>query len=269
LTEEQIKLLREQWAKVLLTARKAKAIGFDKERVVQLVVEIQEAYFLSEEYTKRNEELLAVSDEELKEYIALHPEFDIAKKRALAEAVLRRAKAGEDFAALAREFSEDPVNREDGGLYEDIQRGQLLLEFEKAVLALKKGQISEIVESPHGYHIIKLERKGRKKNEEGKKEEIYSFRHILIGTAPPNRENSFAWRAGNVTDAAREEIKKAKEDRWVEQLAAKQQVSMPEASEIKIEVPELTPPPTPMPDLQVTPRPGLTPEVEGGGSPSN
>lgn len=75
-----------------------------------------------------------------------------------AEAVLKRVKAGEDFAKLAGEYSEDPGSKDNGGLYENITSGSFVSEYENAVLSLKDGEIyPELVKSSHGYHIIKLE----------------------------------------------------------------------------------------------------------------
>lgn len=75
-----------------------------------------------------------------------------------AEQALSRARAGEDFGKLAREYSQDPASREEGGDLGWVQRGQLLPEFEVALFAMRPGQISDIVATSAGLHIIKLER---------------------------------------------------------------------------------------------------------------
>jgi parvulin-like peptidyl-prolyl isomerase len=74
--------------------------------------------------------------------------------RAEAEAVRERLKQGADFAKLAQEISTDPISAARGGQIGPFQKGQLVPEFESAVFPLKKGQISEIVETQFGYHII-------------------------------------------------------------------------------------------------------------------
>ncbi len=73
------------------------------------------------------------------------------------EDILARARKGEDFAALAKEFSEDPGSKENGGLYEDYGRGKMVKPFEDAMFSVPVGQISGIVETNYGYHIIKVE----------------------------------------------------------------------------------------------------------------
>lgn len=77
-----------------------------------------------------------------------------AEVRQKMEGILQRARAGEDFAALAKEYSEDPGSKDRGGEY-TFPRGQMVKPFEDAAFSLQNGQISDIVETPYGYHIIK------------------------------------------------------------------------------------------------------------------
>ncbi|MBI2897383.1 MAG: peptidyl-prolyl cis-trans isomerase [Deltaproteobacteria bacterium] len=79
-----------------------------------------------------------------------------AEARARAEEVLRKARAGEDFTALAREYTDEPQRpgRTAGDLGR-FGRGQMVPEFETAVFGMRPGAISDIVETPFGYHVIK------------------------------------------------------------------------------------------------------------------
>jgi peptidyl-prolyl cis-trans isomerase C len=78
-----------------------------------------------------------------------------AAKRKQAEALLKRARAGEDFAKLAREYSDDLASKEGGGEY-TFAHGEMFPEVENAAFALKPNEISDIVVSAYGFHIIKL-----------------------------------------------------------------------------------------------------------------
>ncbi len=79
---------------------------------------------------------------------------DIRKKM---EGILDRVKKGEDFAALATEMSEDTKSKEEGGLIENFPRGQMVKPFEDASFTVPVGQISDIVETAYGYHVVKVE----------------------------------------------------------------------------------------------------------------
>jgi peptidyl-prolyl cis-trans isomerase C len=86
------------------------------------------------------------------------PDEKKAAKRKQAEDVLKRVRAGEDFAKLAKEYSEDPGSKDKGGEY-TFPRGQMVAEFETTAFGLKPNEISDIVTTQFGYHIIKLSEK--------------------------------------------------------------------------------------------------------------
>jgi peptidyl-prolyl cis-trans isomerase D len=78
------------------------------------------------------------------------------QKRAQAEKLLAEAKAGKDFANLARQFSEDQASAVNGGDLGNFSRGTMVPAFEQAAFSLKPGELSNLVETPFGFHIIKL-----------------------------------------------------------------------------------------------------------------
>jgi len=98
----------------------------------------------------------------------------IKAARAKIESILKRIRDGEDFAELAKQYSEDPGSRKRGGELGFIERGDFVREFEEAAFALQPGEISDIVQTQFGFHIIQLiDRRGEKIN----------ARHILIRVA--------------------------------------------------------------------------------------
>jgi parvulin-like peptidyl-prolyl isomerase len=84
------------------------------------------------------------------------PDDTVKKKREEADDVLMKARSGEDFAKLAEEYSEDPTTKDKGGELPAFPRGQMLPEFEAAAFALTNNEVSEVVTTMYGYHIIKF-----------------------------------------------------------------------------------------------------------------
>jgi len=79
-----------------------------------------------------------------------------ADVKAKAEGILKEAKAGGDFAALAKKYSEDDSNAPQGGDLDYFARGRMVPEFDNAAFNLKPGEVSDLVKTQFGYHIIKV-----------------------------------------------------------------------------------------------------------------
>ncbi|HEY2846414.1 MAG TPA: peptidylprolyl isomerase, partial [Pyrinomonadaceae bacterium] len=215
-----------------------------------LQIKLQQAQFLARLYSDKVADQLKATDEEIDKYIADHPEIDPAKKKDQAQQILDRAKGGEDFAALANQYSEDPGNKgadgqPKGGLYEDVHKGQFVPAFEKAALALDAGQIApDLVESDYGYHIIKLERKlgpnpkkpaaPAPKDKDAKSAgadkdsgDTYDVRHILISTGVVDPEDkSPNPRPLPVRDYARQKLEDQKQKDMIDKIVAQNNVSV-------------------------------------------
>ena len=86
---------------------------------------------------------------------AAAPQRQAARQKA--ESLLASIKAGGDFAAIARESSDDNGSRNEGGLLPWFSRGEMVPPFEKAALALKTGETSGVVETSFGFHVLRLE----------------------------------------------------------------------------------------------------------------
>ncbi|KAB7727990.1 peptidylprolyl isomerase [Rudanella paleaurantiibacter] len=100
---------------------------------------------------------------------ATREQKDVLRQRLLD--IKKRVQAGEDFAALAKEFSEDVGSAEKGGDLGFAKRGMMVAPFEGAALKLKPNELSDIVESEFGFHLIQLiETRGAE----------YHARHILL-----------------------------------------------------------------------------------------
>ena len=81
---------------------------------------------------------------------------ETAKRRARAEDICRRAAEDGDFAALAREFSEDPATRERGGDLGTFARDTHARGFDDAAFKLKPNEVSGVIETEFGFHVIKV-----------------------------------------------------------------------------------------------------------------
>ncbi|MGA7723482.1 MAG: peptidylprolyl isomerase [Ignavibacteriaceae bacterium] len=93
------------------------------------------------------------------------------KYRSLAKSIIDSIKRGADFGEMAKKYSEDPGSASEGGDLGWVGKGVFYPEFEAAAFALKQGALSDVVESPVGFHIIQmLDKRGDK----------IHVRHILI-----------------------------------------------------------------------------------------
>jgi len=111
--------------------------------------------------------------------IKIDAEMDNSAKqdaRKKAEEILTRVHNGGDFAALAKEYSEDQASRNRGGYMGWFGRGSMLPEFEAAAFALHSGETSEIVETSRGYYLIKVEER-----REGEVKPLEDVREMIEG----------------------------------------------------------------------------------------
>ena len=133
----------------------------------------QEVRNLFDQLKKENELPLIPSQIEISQVVKI-PEISLEEKSRIRKKLINfreRINKGEDFKVLATLYSDDIESAKNGGELGFVSRGDLVTEFEAAAFALKGDEISEIIETSYGYHIIQLiERRGEQIN----------VRHILM-----------------------------------------------------------------------------------------
>lgn len=268
--KEQLDMLKQRVGRIYIAEKKATDEGFlDKKPAVRLQVMLQSARAVATKYAMdKLQPKMKATDAEVDAYLAKHPEADTDKQnRAKAEEVLKRIRAGEDFNKLAQEFSADPSNKDQGGDLGWFGRGQMHPDFEKATYALKPGEISEVVQTSFGYHIIKLEER-KTETVDGKPEEKVRARHILI--RDPNA-NPFG-PPQSPRDRAKVAVEQEKAKKILDDIMARSHVKVADTYEVK--PPEQQPAPQGLPPAFAPPsgpeaKPGSSPAKPGTKSPAN
>lgn len=147
-------------------------------------------------FTLHQMQLPEVKDEVTLARITMYPILTDQHKQELIDK-LKKIKAdilnGETFESQARIYSEDPGSAANGGLMNNISKGQMVKPFEAAALNLQEGDISDPIESEFGFHIIQLMKKSGKK---------YDARHILLMAKPTDAE----------IETAKKELEKIKQN---------------------------------------------------------
>lgn len=133
-------------------------------------------------YNQFKYQLPNVKDEVSLSKISIYPKLSAAHRKEIVDKlnkIKQDIKNGDSFENLARIYSEDEGSAALGGLYKNINMGQMVKPFEAAALNLQENEISDPVESEFGYHLIQLIKRNGKK---------YDARHILIKNTPNAEE---------------------------------------------------------------------------------
>jgi hypothetical protein len=158
---------RKNFAKFKVMAERARKDGLDKEETTKLMLLLQRSQVLAgayivelqkpeiEQYYNDHKDEL---DEVHARHILIRVESPDSKEEARkqAQTILDRVHGGEDFASLAKQYSHDG-SKDEGGDLGFFGRGAMVPEFEKAAFSLKPGEVSDLVETQFGFHIIKVE----------------------------------------------------------------------------------------------------------------
>lgn len=229
LAGDLLETARKNWARTKILSERAKQDAeFINLPEIRLRQQIVEAGILTNDYLLANADKLKVTNADISEYLATHPEYDAKKKIELAETILQKVKNCGDFDKLAAEFSEDRKTKNKGGLYENVGKNVLWAEVEQAALELKNGQIADqLIESSAGFHIVQLIDK--KTDKSGDVE--LTVKHILIqkkfeepGVSIPGIPPPFM----TAEEIAAAEIGKKKRAEFVGAIIRQNPVSLPE-----------------------------------------
>ena len=204
----EMEILVKRMLEVKIIADVARKEKFDQQTQMKKQLAYVMDDFLSKEYLlKVVKQDIMVSEADLKEFYnqnkaqlgvpeqvrARHILFNVDpaasedeknQANARAEAVLKRVKTGEDFEKLARAYSDDQSTKAKGGDLGYFTPGQMVPEFGNVAFYTDPGQISDIVETKYGYHIIKVEdrKEARERSFEEMKDTIRQrFHQQLLG----------------------------------------------------------------------------------------
>jgi len=147
--EQYFSQLRDQLEKLKLVSMEVRSKIHVSDSEIKEYYEANPDQFSEEEEFKARHIFFRVNE--------AAPDADIKKAMQTALHVLAEAQSGKDFIELAKQYSEDPAARKDGGDLGRFKKGDMQPELERAIINLKPGQISELVYTPLGLHIIKLE----------------------------------------------------------------------------------------------------------------
>jgi peptidyl-prolyl cis-trans isomerase SurA len=172
---EDVKRQNSLSQEALVTALKGQGLTFEEYRL-QLKEQLERLRLVSQEVKAK----IQVGEREVREYYQANPDrfgggeifrarhilFRLDRKAAAGEirrimehalTVLYEARSGKDFDALVRKYSEDANAQKDGGDLGSFRRGEMLQEIEEAVAGMKPGDVSDLVSSSLGLHIIRLD----------------------------------------------------------------------------------------------------------------
>jgi peptidyl-prolyl cis-trans isomerase C len=225
---EQLQQVRQQMGQVFIAERKGIAAGVDQKPEVKLQILLQQARALAVEYAQKNlSERSKATDAEINAYIAKHPELDPKQARSTAEDIVRRARAGENFETLAKEYSSDPSNKDKGGDLGWFGRGRMVKAFEDAAFSLQPGQVSDVVQTQFGYHIIKVEERRSGPSPTGQPEEQVHARHILIPSGE-GEDNPMGPPQQSARDKAKAVVEQEKEEKLINDIVNRSRITVAE-----------------------------------------
>jgi peptidyl-prolyl cis-trans isomerase C len=152
----------------VLYAKAARDEGLDRRPDVRFAIDQAVQEVLARTFLESKVAALPLTDADLQQFYDAHPDqfrtpLRVKARHILvrtpqeAEAVLKRLKSGEPFDKVAREISVDATTKSKGGELGWVTPGTMVKPFEDALFALKKGEVSGVVQTNFGYHVIEAE----------------------------------------------------------------------------------------------------------------
>ena len=166
--------MKKEFAKIKVMAERARQDGLDQEEGAKLLILLQRSQALAGAY------LMELQKPDIEQYYNEHKSElgqvrarhiliktdpqdlgdtpggkETARKKA--QSLLERVRSGEDFASLAQEHSDDAASKVEGGDLGFFGRGSMVPQFDQVVFSLQPGEVSDLVETQYGFHIIKVE----------------------------------------------------------------------------------------------------------------
>lgn len=172
---EDVKKQNKLSQEALIAALASQGLSFDQYKI-QIREQLERLRLVSQEVRAK----IQVGEREMREYYAANkikfgaeenfrarsiffkldstmPSNQVKQVMTLAMTVLHDAKSGKDFAELARQYSDDPAAKKTGGDLGNFKKGDILPEFEEHLSKMRPGEVSDLIYTPVGLHIVKLE----------------------------------------------------------------------------------------------------------------
>ena len=166
--DDKNQILKGMIRRTLILQQKEASDLRKEKKIVERVKDFENGLVVATFLERHVGQKLTVTEEEIKEYYEknlqkfssppkVKARHILLRDRKEAEKVLAKLKKGEDFSQLAKEYSIDLPMAKEGGAMGTIEKGKGLPELEKVLFVLKVGEISDIVETRYGFHILTVD----------------------------------------------------------------------------------------------------------------
>jgi len=167
-SQEKMEVVKSVVRRHLILQQKEVAELRKSERIGKQLKEMEDQLVLAAYLEQHVGQYLTVSDEEIQEYYKANlssfstppkvkAKHILLRSEAEAKAVLEKLRKGADFSAMAKQYSIDLPMALEGGSMGTIEKGKTLPELQQVLFSLKEGEVSDVVKTRFGYHILSVE----------------------------------------------------------------------------------------------------------------